>query len=104
MGRACRGSNCWTTELTPDGDKNDSEYARPVTQTAIADTRTPYLPRDRVHARLANVTREAVRSKYVEGTVKPPPHGDPGGRPGGIEGGCKDVLSLLERHNELLSA
>jgi HYDIN/CFA65/VesB family protein/von Willebrand factor type A domain-containing protein len=88
-----------------DGDEEDGEYGRLFTQTPVAGTYT-FTFRATGYTRDGEpVLREAVRSKYVEGTLKPPPHGGHGDGPGmGIEQCCKEILALLERQSELLSA
>jgi hypothetical protein len=56
-----------------DGDADDGEYGRVFTQTAVAGSYT-FTFRATGYTRDGEpVNREAVRSKYVEGTVKEPP-------------------------------
>jgi hypothetical protein len=84
-----------------DGDADDGEYARLFTNTSVAGSYT-FAFRATGYTRDGEpVTREAVRSKYVEGTVKPPPSG---GGPGGNVGDdcCKRLVTLLERQSSLL--
>ncbi len=80
-----------------DGDADDGEYARLFTDTAVAGTysftfRASGLTRDN-----KPVNREVVRSKYVEGSIRQPPPGDPGGNGGMSDACCKRILALLEK-------
>jgi hypothetical protein len=87
-----------------DGDADDGEYARLFTQTAVAGTYTFTFRATGFTRDNEPVNREAVRSKYVEGTVKPPPHGDPPGRGDGVDDDCcKRLVAILERHSHLLA-
>jgi hypothetical protein len=96
------GGQTWTNIVLKDdgahddGDADDGEYARNFTQTSVAGTYTFTFRASGFTRDGEPVNREAVRSKYVEGTVKPPPTGDPGG--GGIgDDCCKRLVTLLER-------
>jgi hypothetical protein len=104
------GGQTWTNILLKDdgahddGDADDGEYARMFTQTAVAGTYTFTFRASGLTRDGKPVNREAVRSKYVEGTVKPPPHGDPPGRGGGVDDDCcKRLVAILERHSHLLA-
>ena len=78
-----------------DGDADDGEYARAFTRTAEAGSYT-FTFRATGYTRDGEpVNREAVRSKYVEGTVRPPPEID--------DCCCEQVIPLLERQALLLA-
>ncbi len=77
-----------------DGAAGDGEYARNFTQTAVAGTYTFTFRAHGVTRDGEPVNREAVRSKYVEGMVRPPT-GDPGS--GLDDKCCKRLIKLLER-------
>lgn len=82
-----------------DGDPDDGEYATAFTKTLIAGSYT-FRFRATGYTRDGElVTREAVRSKYVQGTVRPPVD-DPGDHK--PDGCCKDVVSILERQSKIL--
>jgi hypothetical protein len=90
------GGQTWTNIVLmddgahDDGDADDGEYARAFTQTAVAGTYTFTFRAQGFTRDGEPVNREAVRSKYVEGTVRPPT-GDPG------DECCKRLVTLLER-------
>jgi hypothetical protein len=80
-----------------DGDAGDGEYARVFTNTVEAGT---YTFRFRATGWTRDgepVTRETIRSKYVEGTVRPP---DGGSRPPGADECCEKLLKLLSRRTK----
>lgn len=80
-----------------DGDPDDGEYAW-VFPTNMAGS---YTFRFRATGQTRDgelVNREATRSKYVEGYVTDPPHGDPGGR----DDCCERLVTQLERQYKLL--
>jgi hypothetical protein len=91
-----------------DADPDDGEYARPFTNTAQAGS-YDFVFRAVGYTRDGEpVVREAMRSKYVEGYVRPPPeHWPPGRGDGGNGGGkddesCEKILRVLNEHTRLL--
>jgi hypothetical protein len=96
------GGQTWPTIVLKDdgahddGDADDGEYARMFTQTAVAGTYTFTFRATGFTRDGEPVNRETVRSKYVEGPVKPPPpHGD--------DDCCRRLIAILERHSHLLA-
>lgn len=75
-----------------DGDANDGEYARAFTQTAIAGSYTFAFRATGFTRDGEPVMREAVRSKYVWGTVRPPGGGGGGGT---SDDCCKKLIAVL---------
>lgn len=82
-----------------DADPDDGEYARVFTNTAIAGSYTFTFRAAGVTRDGEPVKREAVRSKYVQGTVKPPTGG---GGHGGVDACCEKLIKVLERDRRLL--
>jgi von Willebrand factor type A domain len=81
-----------------DGDPNDGEYARVFANTAVAGSYTFRFRATGFSRDGEPAMRETVRSKYVEGTVKPPddrPHED-----GDLC--CEKLETILERQTKLL--
>jgi hypothetical protein len=82
-----------------DADVDDGEYARVFTNTGMAGSYSFTFYATGFTRDGKPVHRETVRSKYVEGTVKPPT-GD--GTHGGFDDCCKKLEKLLERQAKLL--
>jgi von Willebrand factor type A domain/Abnormal spindle-like microcephaly-assoc'd, ASPM-SPD-2-Hydin len=81
-----------------DGDPNDGEYARVFANTQVAGSYT-FRFRATGYSRDGEpVMREAVRSKYVEGTLKPPD----GGHPDSHSDCCDKINAILLRQTKLL--
>jgi len=79
-----------------DGDADDGDYAALFTKTQVAGSYT-FRFRATGYTRDGEpVTRETVRSKYVEGTVREPPTGDPS------DNCCEETVSILRRHTKAL--
>jgi hypothetical protein len=85
-----------------DGDANDGEYARVFANTQVAGSYTFRFRATGFTRDGEPVMRETIRSKYVEGTVKPPDGGG-GGRIGSDEC-CEKLEKLLARQTRLLEA
>ena len=84
-----------------DGTPDDGEYAARFTKTGQAGSYTFRFRATGLSRDGELVTREAVRSKYVEGYVKEPPRPDPPGH-GQNDECCKRLLALIEREYKLL--
>ncbi len=82
-----------------DGDANDGEYGRSFIQTAEAGSYT-FTFRATGYSRDGEpVNRETVRSKYVEGTIKPPSHTGDGVK----DNCCERIIAALEHQSRLLT-
>lgn len=101
-GQTWSGLTLYDDGAHQDADPDDGEYARVFANTAVAGSYTFLFRASGTSRDGEPVMRETIRSKYVQGAVKPPPDGGGGSRPD--QECCEKLEKLLGRQIKLLEA